>query len=241
MPKPIAAELTLSHYRLIELLGRGSMGEVWLADDTQLPRRVAIKLLPAHLAEDQESVDRLLREAQAAASVDHPAVVTVYEAGMFEGRPFLVMQRIEGETLEQRLQRGPLPVDEAVKLARDLADGLAEVHALGIVHRDLKPSNVVLSSHGPKMLDFGVAAVKGSPRLTATGVALGTPLAMSPEQLKGLPPDNRSDLWALGCLLYQSLTGQQPFQGPTFEAVANRILNDTPPAPRRLRPEVAAH
>jgi TolB-like protein/Tfp pilus assembly protein PilF len=235
-----AANTLISHYRLLERLGSGAMGEVWLAEDTQLPRKVAVKLLPPHLSADPESVDRLLREARAAASVDHPAVVTVYEAGLHEGRPYLVMQRIEGETLAERLVRGPLPIGEAMELARQIADALAEVHALGIVHRDLKPANVILTARGPKVLDFGVAAVKGSPRLTATGVALGTPLAMSPEQLKGLPPDNRSDLWAMGCLIYEMITGTQPFTAASFEAVANRVLNETPLPPSRLRPEIGS-
>ena len=234
------ANSTISHYRLIEKLGQGAMGEVWLADDTQLPRKVAVKLLPPHLAQDAEAVDRLLREARAAASVDHPAVVTVYEAGLHEGRPYLVMQRVEGATLAERLEAGVLPIGEALELARQISDALAEVHALGIVHRDLKPSNIVLTSRGPKVLDFGVAAIKGSPQLTATGVALGTPLAMSPEQLKGLPPDNRSDLWAMGCLIYEMITGTHPFSGASFEAVANRVLNETPPPPSRLRPEIGS-
>jgi len=236
---PTPAEI-ISHYRLLELIGRGAMGEVWLAEDTQLPRRVAIKLLPRHLAEDPEAVQRLLREAQAAASVDHPAVVTVYEAGLTDGRPYLVMQRIEGETLEQRLARGPLPVGEVITLATTIADALAEVHALGIVHRDLKPANIILTARGPKILDFGVAAVRGAPRMTATGTAIGTPLTMSPEQLKGLPPDNRSDLWALGVILYESLTGEAPFAGASWEAVANRVLNEQPVSPGTRRREVGS-
>jgi len=231
-PSPAA---TISHYRLLEPLGRGAMGEVWLAEDTQLPRQVAVKLLPAALAQDPEAVDRLLREAQAAASVDHPAVVTVYEAGLDAGRPYLVMQRAEGETLEERLERGPLPVGEAIDLTAKIADALAEVHALGIVHRDLKPANVILTARGPKVLDFGVASLRGSPRLTATGSAVGTPYAMSPEQMKGLPPDNRSDLWALGVMLYQALTGKRPFEGASYEAVMHAVLNTQPPPPSALR------
>ena len=235
VPKP--AEV-ISHYRLLELLGRGAMGEVWLAEDTQLPRKVAVKLLPRHLTEDPEAVQRLLREAQAAASVDHPAVVTVYEAGLADGRPYLVMQRVEGETLEQRLARGPLPVAEVIPIATSIADALAEVHALGIVHRDLKPANIILTPRGPKILDFGVAAVRGTPRMTATGAAIGTPLTMSPEQLKGLPPDNRSDLWALGAILYEALTGGAPFAGASWEAVANRVLNEQPVPPGTRRREI---
>ena len=229
---------TISHYRLIELIGRGAMGEVWLAEDTQLPRKVAVKLLPRHLSQDRDAVERLLREAQAAASVDHPAVVTVYEAGLAGDRPYLVMQRVEGETLEERLARGPLPVAEAITLATAIADALAEVHALGIVHRDLKPSNIILTARGPKVLDFGVASVKGSPRLTATGAAVGTPLAMSPEQVKGLPPDNRSDLWGLGVTLYQALTGAPPFNGESLEAITYQLLHVQPAAPSTARREI---
>jgi len=224
---------TLSHYRLIEPLGRGAMGEVWLAEDEQLPRRVAIKLLPRHLAEDGEAVERLLREARAAATVDHPNVVTVHEAGTVDGQPFLVMQRVEGETLEQRLARGPLPVAETIAVASGIADALAEVHALGIVHRDLKPSNVMLTARGPKVLDFGIAAVRGAGRLTEAGLLVGTPLFMSPEQIRGLPPDNRSDLWALGVILYQCLTGVRPFAGESLPAMGHSVLHDHPPAPSR--------
>src|SRR5262245_19766241 len=183
---------TISHYRLVELLGRGGMGEVWRAEDLQLPRSVAIKLLPAHLAADRDAAERLLREAQAAASVDHPGVVAVYEAGFVDDRPYPIMHRVEVETLEARLARGPLPPYEALEMTRAVADALAEVHALGIVHRDLKPANVVLSSRGPRILDFGLASLRDSPRLTQTVAILGTPRFMSPEQIKGAPTDNRA-------------------------------------------------
>src|SRR5262249_21755540 len=143
-----AAGSLVSHYRLVEPLGRGAMGEVWLAEDEQLPRKVAVKLLPRHLASDPDAVARLLREAQAAASIDHPGVVTVYDAGLQDGQPYLVMQRVEGETLEARLAKGPLGAHEVVAIAMQIADALAEVHALGIVHRDLKPSNIILSARG---------------------------------------------------------------------------------------------
>ncbi len=234
---PLPSE-SVSHYRLVELLGQGAMGEVWLAEDTHLPRKVAVKLLPRHLAQDREAVERLLREAQAAASVDHPGVVSVYEAGMAGGRPYLVMQRVEGQTLEERLASGPLEVAEALAVATRIADALAEVHALGIVHRDLKPSNVLLTARGPKVLDFGVASVRGSPRLTATGAAVGTPQSMSPEQVRGLPCDNRADLWALGVILYRMLTGRPPFAGESWEAAAHQVLHAQPVAPSTLRAEV---
>lgn len=229
---------SISHYRLVERIGQGAMGEVWLAEDTQLPRRVAIKLLPRHLAEDREACDRLLREAQAAATVDHPGVVTVYASGVVDGRPYIVMQRVEGETLDARLARGPLGIDEAIGVARDIADALAEVHALGIVHRDLKPSNIMLTPRGPKILDFGIASIKGTPHLTNAGVALGTPSAMSPEQVLGRPLDNRCDLWALGVILHHSLTGRRPFEGSTVAEVLRAVLDLAPEAPSRTRPEI---
>jgi TolB-like protein/Flp pilus assembly protein TadD len=232
--------VTISHYRLIEPLGKGSMGEVWLAEDTQLPRQVAIKLLPSHMSENKDAVDRLLREATATASVDHPGVVTIYEAGLADDRPYLVMQRVDGITLKEQFSNGPLAIEDVIILARQIADALAEVHALGIVHRDLKPANIIASSRGAKILDFGVASVKDSPSLTGTGEVIGTPLAMSPEQVQGNPADNRSDLWSLGVILYEALTGNSPFAGETWSEVANRVIREQPPSPRELRPEVPA-
>ena len=228
----------LSHYRLIERIGQGAMGEVWMAEDTALPRRVAIKLLSPRLRTDDESVERLMREARAAATVDHPNVVTVFEVGMHEQQPYVVMQLVEGETLETRLARGPMGVPEVITMARGIADALAEVHALGIVHRDLKPANVVLTPRGPRVLDFGIAAMQGDPRLTATGTLIGTPVAMSPEQFQGRPPDARSDLWSLGVLLYEALTGDPPFGGATLQELAHRVVNEQPPPPSRRNPGV---
>jgi TolB-like protein/Flp pilus assembly protein TadD len=231
---------TLSHYRLLEPIGRGGMGEVWLAEDTDLPRRVAVKLLPVHLESDRESVERLLQEARAVASVEHPNVVTIYEAGISKGRAYLVMQRVEGETLEQRLQRGAMPVQDALATGLPIADALAEVHALGIVHRDLKASNVILSARGPKILDFGIASIRGTPGLTQVGYAVGTPDVMAPEQLQGNPADNRSDLWALGVMLYRMLTGRRPFEGATLEQAFASVMHTQPSPPSAHRPEVGS-
>jgi len=237
MSSPAPGE-AISHYRLLERIARGGMGDVWLAEDTLLPRRVAIKFLLAHLERDGDAVERLLREARAAASVDHPNVVTVYEAGMHEGQPFLAMQHLEGETLQHRLARGALPVAETIEIAQAIADALAEVHELGIVHRDLKPANVMLTARGPRVLDFGVSAIRGLARLTASGMSMGTPIAMSPEQITGRPPDNRSDLWALGVILYECLTGVLPFPGDDFATVAHRVLNEEPLPPSARNPAV---
>jgi eukaryotic-like serine/threonine-protein kinase len=228
---------TVSHYRLLDRLGRGSMGEVWLAEDLHLPRKVAIKLLPPHLTQEPEAVEGLLLEARAAASIDHPAVVTVFEGGFERGIPFLVMQRVEGETLDQRIARGRLPVAEAIELAWQVADALAEVHALGIIHRDLKASNVMLTPRTAKILDFGLARVKGAASRTPSGALVGTPLTMSPELIHGARADARSDLWALGVILYQALTGQPPFQGEGMHILYN-ILESDPEPPSRLVAEV---
>jgi TolB-like protein/Tfp pilus assembly protein PilF len=240
MTEPLLTSQEISHYRLLELLGQGAMGEVWLAEDLELPRKVAVKLLPAHLAADRTATERLLREARTAASVDHPGVVTVYEAGVVGQRPYLVMQRVEGETLDQRLERGPLPPGDAIEMGAQIADALAEVHALGIVHRDLKPANIILTPRGPKILDFGIASARDTARLTETTAIAGTPAYMSPEQLRGQVPDNRSDLWSLGVVLYQALTDELPFAGDRFEVVANAILNDTPAAASSKRRVIPA-
>ncbi len=228
----------VSHYQLKEVLGRGAMGEVWLADDLHLPRQVAVKLLPPHQSGQRDAIDRLLREARAAASVDHPAVVTVYEAGIADDRPYVVMQRVEGETLEALLKTGPLPVSTAIAIATQIADALAEVHALGIVHRDLKPSNVIWTSRGAKLLDFGLASIKSAMDQTRTVGSVGTPLYMSPEQARGQLADNRSDLWSLGCVLHETLTGTRAFASDTLAGTANRILTHEPASPSSLRPEL---
>ncbi|MGH7731229.1 MAG: protein kinase domain-containing protein, partial [Candidatus Eiseniibacteriota bacterium] len=230
----------VSHYRLLERIGRGSMGEVWFAEDHDLPRQVAIKLLAPELCGDAQAVDRLLREAEAASHIDHPSVVSIYEVGLFEARPFLVMRWVEGETLAERFRRGPLTASEVRVLVRQLADALAEVHAMGIVHRDLKASNIVLSPQGPMILDFGIASLGDLPRLTRTGLVLGTPVAMSPEQWEDAPLDHRIDLWALGVLMYEALTGEPPFAGSSLEALGFQILNRDPPAPSICRPEIGA-
>jgi len=229
----------ISHYRVLKPLGRGGMGEVYLAEDLTLPRRVALKFLSGARTSDEERLGRFEREARAIARIDHPGVVTVYEAGRHEGAPFLAMQYVEGETLEERLARGPLDVAEAVRVAIEVADVLSEVHALGIVHRDLKPSNIIVAPKGRvRLFDFGIASLRGSSALTRTGSVAGTLEILAPEQVKGGSIDGRVDLWALGVLLYRALTGKPPFSGESPERVLYAIVNDAPDAPMVLRPEI---
>ncbi len=210
------------------------MGVVYRAEDTRLGRTVALKFLPAALARDPAAKERLLVEARAAATLDHPNVCTVYEvAETADGRPYIALACYDGETLAQRLERGPVPAEEAVRIARGVAAGVAAAHARGIVHRDLKPSNVFLCEDGtPKVLDFGVAKVPGV-ALTKTGHTAGTVVYGAPEQASG-DADARSDVWAVGVVLYEMLTGARPFAASYEAAVLYAVLHEDPPPPSTL-------
>jgi eukaryotic-like serine/threonine-protein kinase len=238
-------------YRLGRLLGRGGMGEVYLADDLTLGREVAIKFLISDKTIDAEGERRLLREAQAAAALDHPGICTVYETGSTpDGRAFVVMQYVEGESLSTVLQRGPLPVRESLAICAQLAEALAAAHKGGIIHRDLKPANVIVTPSGrPKLLDLGIAKVvvnaagpETSTRSasTAEGTIIGTAGYMSPEQVRQRPLDARCDLFCLGALLFECLTGQRAFEGSTDVETIAKVLHVHPPAPSSLRPELTA-
>src|SRR5688572_2381404 len=193
---------TVAHYRIISLIGGGGMGTVYLADDTSLKRRVALKFLRADAQDSAEGAARLLKEARAASVLDHPHIATIYEIGEYGGRPFIAMAHYDGETLEARLGRGQMPFGEIARIVAEMADALAAAHAAGIVHRDLKPSNVMLTGSGSvKVLDFGIAKVETAEtatNLTAAGSTLGTAGYMSPEQAAGDMVDARSDVWSLG-------------------------------------------
>jgi tetratricopeptide (TPR) repeat protein len=245
-----AGDVALGRYRLGRLIGSGGMGDVYLARDTVLRRDVAIKFVTATEAASEPLTRRLLQEARAVAALDHPCICPVYDAGVDPaGRPFMVMQYVEGETLAARLGRGALPVRDALAACGQIADALAAAHRRGIIHRDLKPQNVMLAPNGqPKLLDFGIA--KFLPQLeslgaddTTTGLTksqalLGTPAYMSPEQIRDRPLDGRSDLFALGCILFESLTGRRAFPGrQTFE-VLDQIAHEHPPAPSTIRREL---
>lgn len=222
----------VNHYEIINLIGAGGMGEVYLAQDIKLHRRVALKLLSSNATSDKESNQRLLREARAAATLEHPNICGIYEVGEDDGRAFIVMQYIEGEMLADKLKREELQLKDVIAITTQIADALSEAHAQGIVHRDIKPSNVVITSRGQvKVLDFGLAkkVSVGSEDETQTllskrGIIMGTVAYMSPEQARGKTVDARTDVWSLGVVLYEMLTGRNPFAGDTTSDTIASIL-----------------
>ncbi len=223
----------LSHYRLEGRLGSGGMGLLYRATDLVLGRPVAVKLLARHLVSDESAKVRFMREARAASALDHPNIATIYEVGEQDGEIFIVMALYEGETLKQRIERGRLPLPEALADLRQVTLGLEAAHRAGIVHRDIKPANVFLTRDGTvKLLDFGLAKLlsHSQSQLTQDGQAMGTVLYMSPEQLGGELVDARTDLWSLGVLAYEMLSGVSPFRADSNAAIATRILNDQPPS-----------
>jgi predicted ATPase len=242
----------LGHYRLLGPLGRGGMGEVYLAEDTRLGRKVAVKLLGEALGHDEQRLRRFQQEACTASALNHPNIVVVHEFGEAGGRPFMVTELVEGETLRQRMAARAIGVAEAVEIASQVASALASAHAAGIVHRDVKPENVMLRPDGyVKVLDFGLAkSTRGLSAPVDTGAAtramvhteagtvLGTATYMSPEQARGLAVDARTDLWSLGAVLYEMLARRPPFTGPTAMDVLGAILQNEPVAPSRLAPQV---
>jgi tetratricopeptide (TPR) repeat protein len=230
----------LGPYRLLREIGSGGMGTVYEAEDARLGRRVAVKVLPAGYSRDPKAKERFLREARAASTVDHPNLCTVHDVGESDDRIYIVLSLYEGETLRERLRRGPLPPAEARDVALQVARGLARAHEAGITHRDLKPANVMLTRRGEvKILDFGIARLEGDEAsLTRTGALWGTPAYMSPEQARGEPVDRRTDVWSLGVLLYEMTAGRRPFGGETVPAVLSAILVAEPEPLDRVCPGV---
>ena len=233
---------TISHYEILEELGRGGMGVVYKARDTRLDRLVAIKFLPPHLSQKKDAKKRFVQEAKAASALDHPNICTIYEIDEIpEGQIFIVMAHYEGETLEDRVKRGGIGVEEACAIVEAVAGGLAEAHARGIVHRDIKSSNILITDGGRvKIIDFGLAKLAEQSQLTNVGTTLGTIKYMSPEQARGDEVDHRTDIWSVGVLLYEAMTGRKPFRGDYDQAVIYSILNEEPPGIRTLRPEASA-
>ena len=230
---------TLSHYRVLELLGRGGMGEVYAAEDLKLRRRVALKVLPAEMADSPERRRRFEREAQAVAALNHPGIVTIYSVEHEGGTAFLTMELVEGRTLEQAVPAGGLPIGEFLRIAIQLADALHAAHERGILHRDLKPGNVMVTKDGRvKVLDFGLAKLADAaptgafnahgPLTTSSGQIVGTLMYMAPEQAEGRQVDHRADIFGLGVLLYEVAAGIRPFGGESNVAVLTALLRDTP-------------
>lgn len=237
-PSDPLAGRCVGHYLIMERIGGGGMGVLYRARDTRLEREVALKFLPPHLGLDPSAKERFLVEGRAAAALDHPDICTVHEIGeMEDGHLFIAMACYDGETLKDRIARGPLPVTEAVALAVRIARALAAAHDHGIVHRDVKPANVMLTRDGGvKLLDFGLAKV-ADVTLTLPGSTLGTAAYMSPEQVRAEPVDRRSDLWSLGVVLYEMLAGMRPFRGGTDAVIVDSVLHQDPEPVESLRPE----
>ncbi len=239
---PLAPGARFGSHEIVAFLGAGGMGEVWRARDTRLDRVVALKVLPPATLEDETARKRLVREAQLASKLNHPHVCTIHEVGEAEGRAFVAMELVEGRSLSGLVSPEALPAEQVLRLGQQLADALAHAHERGVVHRDFKSANVFVTPEGrAKVLDFGLArrlvgedasetttASYGS--LTAPGTVAGTLAYMAPEQLQGRAADARSDIWALGVVLYEMASGRRPFQGPTGFALSSAILNEAPPA-----------
>ena len=220
----------LGPYTITAELGHGGMGVVYTAQDPRLKRLVAIKLLPPDLTRDETAKARFLQEAQAASALDHLNICTIFEINeTVDGQLYLVMAYYEGETLEERIDRGKLTVDEAVDITTQVGHGLSKAHAAGIVHRDIKPANLMVTAEGVvKILDFGLAKLAGAEGVTQTGTTVGTVAYMSPEQTRGEEVDHRTDIWSLGVVLYEMLSGQPPFQGENLLALSNAIQKGQP-------------
>ena len=248
---PLSAGTKLGPYQVLSAIGAGGMGEVYKARDTRLDRTVAIKVLPSHLADRSELRERFEREAKTIASLNHPHICALYDIGQQDGIDYLVMEYLEGETLAQRLQKGPLPIEQVLQFAIEIADALDKAHRKSITHRDLKPGNVMVTKAGTKLLDFGLAKLKqeASPEnvslsdlstaadpLTAQGTILGTLQYMAPEQVEGKEVDARTDIFAFGAVAYEMATGKRAFEGKTQASLIAKIMEIDPPPISTLQP-----
>src|ERR1700752_534208 len=247
----IQAGERLGPSEILSAIGAGGMGEVYRARDTRLERIVAIKILPEHLADRAELRERFEREARTIASLNHPHICTLYDIGHQDGTDVLVMEYLEGETLAERLKKGPLPVGQVLQYGIEIANALDKAHRKGITHRDLKPGNIMLTKSGTKLLDFGLAKLRkevapanvklsklptANEPLTAQGMIVGTLQYMAPEQLEGKEVDARTDIFAFGAVVYEMATGKRAFEGKTQASVIGAVLRDDPPLVSSLKP-----
>jgi non-specific serine/threonine protein kinase len=232
----------ISHYKITEKLGKGGMGEVYLADDLKLERQVAIKFLPEHLTKDKENVERFEREAKAAAALNHPNIITIHDVIDSENRIYIVMEYVEGDPLRTKIDKGVSDIDQILNITKQICEGLEKAHQAGIVHRDIKPENILIDNDGRvKILDFGLAKLKGVSKLTKESCTLGTIYYISPEQLQGKEVDHRSDIWSLGVVLYELFTGEVPFKAEYESAVIYSILNEEVSSLNNLRLDVPSY
>src|SRR3990172_1313619 len=248
----LSAGNRLGPYQILSPVGSGGQGEVYRAKDTRLERTVAIKVLPADVAADPAARERFEREARAVAALNHPHICVLHDIGRHEGIDFLVLEYLEGETLGERLARGALPLPQALEYSAQIADALDKAHRAGIFHRDLKPQNIMLTRAGAKLLDFGLAkrraplggstdSVLPTRDLTAQGAIVGTLAYMAPEQLEGKEADSRADLWALGVVLYEMVTGRKAFEGKSAASLIASILEHEPPPMDSAQPLSPPH
>ena len=247
---PLKSGTRLGPYEILSLVGAGGMGEVYKSRDTRLDRTVAVKILSPAFATDAQFRERFDREARAISQFDHPHICALHDVGEQNGTAFLVMQYLEGETLADRLEKGPLPIGQALTIAIEIASALERAHRAGIVHRDLKPGNIMLTKAGAKLLDFGLAksslsmfagaaastVAPTTPNLTTQGAIVGTFQYMAPEQIEGREADGRSDIFAFGAVLYEMVTGSRAFSGKTHASLISSILKDEPRPVSELQP-----
>ncbi|HVP57038.1 MAG TPA: FlgO family outer membrane protein [bacterium] len=232
---------TISHYKILEKLGEGGMGVVYKAEDIHLERLAALKFLPPHVSEDSEEKARFIHEAKSASALNHPNVTTIYGIEDSPEGLFIAMEYVDGKTLRQVIKDGPLPLKKVLDIATQICEGMAAAHEKGVVHRDIKSENIMVTARGQvKIMDFGLAKLKGASRLTQTGTTLGTIGYMSPEQASGEDVDQRSDIFSFGVVLYELLTGRQPFQGENQAAIINAIINEEPQPVARFNSQASA-
>ncbi|MEE8369029.1 MAG: serine/threonine-protein kinase, partial [Thermoanaerobaculia bacterium] len=246
---------TIAQYRIEKHLGEGGMGVVYEAEDTNLGRRVAIKFLPEEMTRDSGLLERFRREARAASSLNHPHICTIHDLGEHEGKPYIAMELLQGQTLKHRIGGKAMPIDQVLRLGSEIADALEAAHGQGIVHRDIKPANLFVTNRGQaKVLDFGLAKVTTKfwgdtdstelqtatleAQLTQPGAAMGTVAYMSPEQARAESLDARTDLFALGVVLYEMATGRLPFPGKSSAEIFKSLLAETPRSPSQINPEI---